>query len=59
MFIVYTLLVFLEIQKSGAACASVSVLLGIGLLALAMFATYRQERGQNESENGTVPDITP
>jgi len=59
MFIAYTLLAFLEIQKSGVACVSVSVLSGIGLLALAMFGTYRQERGQNESENGTGRDTTP
>jgi len=59
MFIVYTLLAFLEMQARGRACVSALVLSGIALLALAMFVTYRQERGQNESENGTVRDITP
>jgi len=59
MFIAYTLLAFLEMQTKGEACGSVLVPLGIALLALAMFVTYRQERGQNESENGMGPDITP
>lgn len=59
MFIVYTLLAFLEMQTKGAACGSVLVPLGIGLLALAMFVTYRQELEQSESENETELGIMP